>query len=118
MVGNSAFHAWDGGWIRVFVNAQIMHEVLANPPKQSYMTRREDPVWGKDEEHCAQMPLIISDAVMGASNRKMSTFPVWLALEDHALNAQEKIKCCCRCLPARYFVRLIKYGSSVLGDTP
>jgi len=71
---------------RIPTDAQIIHECYGNPPKFSrgHMTRREDPIWGSSAEAGRGN----SDS-MHVTNvvPQMQPFnaPVWLGLEDYAL---------------------------------
>lgn len=74
---------WDP---RIPKELQIMKECYGNPPKFSrgHMTRREDPGWGSksDSQRGADDSMHVTNAVpqMQAFNS-----PIWLALEDYAL---------------------------------
>src|SRR5262245_17717949 len=77
---------------RVPEDLQIMKECYGNPPKFSrgHMTRREDPAWGNSASEVQRG----SDDSMHVTNAtpQMQSFnsPIWLALEDYALqNARE-----------------------------
>jgi endonuclease G len=67
---------------------QIMNECYGNPPKFSrgHMTRREDPGWGKNAETAKRG----NEDSMHVTNTtpQMQKFnsPIWLALEDYALD--------------------------------
>jgi endonuclease G len=82
---------------RIPETAQIKGECYGNPPRFSrgHMTRREDPVWGMDEEAARAN----ADS-MHVTNTvpQMQTFnaPIWLGLEDYALeNARkDRMKLC------------------------
>ncbi len=71
---------------RIPREAQIMNECYGNAPKYSrgHMTRREDPVWGREEEALQGNAdsMCVTNTVP-----QMQSFnaPVWLALEDYAL---------------------------------
>lgn len=71
---------------RIPQDLQIMKECYGNPPKFSrgHMTRREDPAWGKPSEIQRG-----ADDSMHVTNTtpQMQSFnsPIWLALEDYAL---------------------------------
>lgn len=72
---------------RIPKGAQILKECYGSPPKFSrgHMTRREDPIWGKEEE--AFRGNADSMHVTNATPQMQSfNAPVWLALEDHALH--------------------------------
>jgi endonuclease G, mitochondrial len=64
-----------------------MNECYGNPPRFSrgHMTRREDPGWGKD----AKIAKLGNEDSMHVTNTtpQMQAFnaPIWLALEDYAL---------------------------------
>jgi endonuclease G len=66
---------------------QIMNECYGNPPKFSrgHMTRREDPGWGKDAKTAKRG----NEDTMHVTNTtpQIQAFnaPIWLALEDYAL---------------------------------
>ncbi|WP_051389540.1 DNA/RNA non-specific endonuclease [Bradyrhizobium sp. Ec3.3] len=74
---------WDP---RIPREQQIMHECYGNPPKFSrgHMTRREDPGWGTPTEakrgNEDSMHVTNTSPQMQAFNS-----PIWLALEDYAL---------------------------------
>jgi endonuclease G, mitochondrial len=77
---------------RIPEDLQIMKECYGNPPKFSrgHMTRREDPAWGNTASEIQRG----SDDSMHVTNAtpQMQSFnsPIWLALEDYALqNARE-----------------------------
>lgn len=82
---------------RIPRNLQIMKECYGNPPKFSrgHMTRREDPAWGKTASEIQRG----ADDSMHVTNTtpQMQSFnsPIWLALEDYALQhareAEQKI---------------------------
>jgi endonuclease G len=87
--GAQSRKAGRGGWrldSRIPASQQILRECYGNPPKFSrgHMTRREDPVWG-DEVTAARG----NDDSMHVTNTapQMQAFnsPIWLALEDYAL---------------------------------
>lgn len=71
---------------RIPKEAQIMQECYGSPPKYSrgHMTRREDPVWGREQEalegNADSMHVTNTTPQMQSFNA-----PVWLALEDYAL---------------------------------
>ncbi|WP_315816253.1 DNA/RNA non-specific endonuclease [Paraflavitalea speifideaquila] len=71
---------------RIPQEAQVMKECYGNAPKYSrgHMTRREDPVWGREEEALQGNAdsMCVTNTVP-----QMQSFnaPVWLALEDYAL---------------------------------
>jgi endonuclease G, mitochondrial len=75
---------WDP---RIPRSQQIMNECYGNPPRFSrgHMTRREDPGWGKD----AKIAKLGNEDSMHVTNTtpQMQAFnaPIWLALEDYAL---------------------------------
>ena len=78
------------GWRRdprIPADAQILNECYGNPPKFSrgHMTRREDPVWGDvataERGNADSMCVTNTTPQMQAFNS-----PIWLALEDHALD--------------------------------
>jgi endonuclease G len=76
---------------RIPKEAQILNECYGNPPKFSrgHMTRREDPAWGKpdvvDRGNRDSMHVTNTVPQMQAFNS-----PIWLELEDYALqNARE-----------------------------
>lgn len=78
---------------RIPQSAQIRYECYGSPPKFSrgHMTRREDPAWGTQAEAeigCADS-MHVTNAVpqMQAFNS-----PVWLELEDYALQNARKDK--------------------------
>ncbi len=72
---------------RIPKTQQIMGECYGSPPKFSrgHMTRREDPVWGSDAaaERGNQDSMHVTNVTpqMQAFNA-----PIWLALENHALD--------------------------------
>ena len=71
--------------------AQIMHECYGNAPKYSrgHMTRREDPIWGTEQEGLQgnSDSMCVTNTVPQMQNFNS---PVWLALENYALsNARE-----------------------------
>lgn len=77
------------GWRRdprIPASAQILNECYGDPPRFSrgHMTRREDPVWGAE-----QAAAIGNADSMHVTNAvpQMQAFnsPIWLALEDYAL---------------------------------
>lgn len=77
------------GWRRdprIPTDAQILNECYGNPPKFSrgHMTRREDPVWGDvataERGNADSMCVTNTTPQMQAFNS-----PIWLALEDYAL---------------------------------
>ncbi|OEO33178.1 hypothetical protein VW23_007935 [Devosia insulae DS-56] len=87
--GNLARKAARVGWKwdpRIPRSMQIMNECYGDPPKFSrgHMTRREDPSWGTPEE--AKRGNEDSMHVANATPQ-MQAFnaPIWLALEDYAL---------------------------------
>lgn len=72
---------------RIPREAQIIKECYGSPPKFSrgHMTRREDPVWGKESERIRGNA--DSMCVTNATPQMQSfNAPVWLALEDYALD--------------------------------
>jgi endonuclease G, mitochondrial len=76
---------------RIPKNVQIMKECYGNPPKfaKGHMTRKEDPIWGDME--MAKAACADTFHVTNATPQ-MQPFnaPVWLALEDYALeNARQ-----------------------------
>jgi endonuclease G len=87
--GGTSKRSKRAGWLldpRIPKDAQIKGECYGNPPRFSrgHMTRREDPVWGDDEEaaraNADSMHVTNSVPQMQAFNA-----PVWLGLEDYAL---------------------------------
>lgn len=84
---------WDP---RIPKSQQIMNECYGNPPKFSrgHMTRREDPGWGRSAEIARQG----NEDSMHVTNTtpQMQKFnsPIWLALEDYALDhaRQDKMR--------------------------
>jgi endonuclease G len=84
---------WDR---RILREQQIMHECYGSPPKFSrgHMTRREDPGWGADDETARRG----NEDSMHVTNTvpQMQAFnaPIWLALEDYALQhaRQDKMR--------------------------
>lgn len=73
---------------RIPREAQIMKECYGAPPKFSrgHMTRREDPAWGDAET--ARRGSGDSMHVTNATPQMQSfNSPIWLALEDHALES-------------------------------
>ncbi len=88
--GNLARKSARVGWKwdpRIPKAEQIMNECYGNPPKFSrgHMTRREDPGWGKDAKTAKRG----NEDSMHVTNTtpQMQAFnsPIWLALEDYAL---------------------------------
>lgn len=78
------------GWRRdprIPADAQILNECYGNPPKFSrgHMTRREDPIWGDvdtaNRGNADSMCVTNTTPQMQAFNS-----PIWLALEDYALD--------------------------------
>jgi endonuclease G len=91
--GGRAAWKWDP---RIPRAQQIMHECYGNPPKFSrgHMTRREDPGWGATAataQRGNEDSMHVTNAVpqMQAFNA-----PIWLALEDYALQhaRQDKMR--------------------------
>lgn len=84
---------WDP---RIPKSQQIMNECYGNPPKFSrgHMTRREDPGWGAKPETAKRG----NEDSMHVTNTtpQMQKFnsPIWLALEDYALDhaRQDKMR--------------------------
>lgn len=84
---------WDP---RIPKSQQIMNECYGNPPKFSrgHMTRREDPGWGRSAEIARRG----NEDSMHVTNTtpQMQKFnsPIWLALEDYALDhaRQDKMR--------------------------
>jgi endonuclease G len=72
---------------RIPKEAQIIKECYGSPPKFSrgHMTRREDPVWGSE---MARMRGNADSMCVTNATPQMQSFnaPVWLALEDYALD--------------------------------
>jgi endonuclease G len=72
---------------RIPSDAQISKECYGNPPKFSrgHMTRREDPVWGSDDD--AELGNADSMHVTNAVPQMQSfNAGIWLGLEDYALD--------------------------------
>jgi len=72
---------------RIPASAQVIHECYGPFPKYSrgHMTRREDPIWGKEEEALQGNAdsMCVTNVVP-----QMQSFnsPVWLGLENYALS--------------------------------
>lgn len=78
---------------RIPKDLQIMKECYGDPPKFSrgHMTRREDPAWGTDA--LAQLGSDDSMHVTNATPQLQSfNSPIWLALEDYALQNARRSK--------------------------
>jgi endonuclease G len=78
------------GWLRdprIPADAQIRNECYGNPPRFSrgHMTRREDPVWGTDEE-AARANADSMHVTNTAPQMQAFNAPIWLGLEDYALD--------------------------------
>lgn len=76
---------------RIPKEAQIKNECYGDPPRFSrgHMTRREDPVWGSES---ARIRGNADSMTVTNATPQMQSFnaPVWLALEDYALqNARD-----------------------------
>lgn len=87
--GGQSHKSTRAGWRRdgrIPVSAQILNECYGSPPKFSrgHMTRREDPVWGDpataERGNGDSMHVTNTVPQMQAFNA-----PIWLALEDYAL---------------------------------
>lgn len=74
---------WDP---RISRSQQIMNECYGNPPKFSrgHMTRREDPGWG-DEETAKRGNQDSMHVTNTTPQMQAFNAPIWLALEDYAL---------------------------------
>lgn len=92
--GGQSHKSTRAGWrrdSRIPQSAQILNECYGNPPKFSrgHMTRREDPVWGDPQsaERGNGDSMHVTNTVpqMQAFNS-----PIWLALEDYALQHARK----------------------------
>jgi endonuclease G, mitochondrial len=72
---------------RIPDDAQILYECYGDPPKYSrgHMTRREDPIWGTET---AALQGNADSMCVTNTVPQMQSFnsPVWLGLEDYALN--------------------------------
>jgi endonuclease G len=85
---------------------QIKDECYGNPPKFSrgHMTRREDPAWGSATEAA-----LGNDDSMHVTNAvpQMQAFnsPIWLALEDYALQHAREDKMAISVFTGPYFKR-------------
>ncbi len=86
--GNLSKKSKRGAWKwdpRVPKSQQIMKECYGDPPKFSrgHMTRREDPAWGNTAKRGNDDSMHVTNATpqMQAFNS-----PIWLALEDYALD--------------------------------
>jgi endonuclease G len=95
---------WDP---RIPKSQQIMNECYGSPPKFSrgHMTRREDPGWGKS----AAMAKRGNEDSMHVTNTtpQMQAFnaPIWLALEDYALQHAREDKMQISVFTGPYFDR-------------
>jgi endonuclease G len=98
--GSASRRSKRAGWRldpRIAETAQIKGECYGNPPRFSrgHMTRREDPVWGDDDEamraNADSMHVTNTVPQMQAFNA-----PVWLGLEDYALAhaRRDRMKLC------------------------
>jgi endonuclease G len=83
-----------GGWRldpRIPDTAQIMKECYGNAPKFSrgHMTRREDPIWGTQEEASLgnSDSMHVTNTVPQMQNMNAG---IWLALENYALQNARK----------------------------
>ena len=92
--GGQSHKSTRAGWrrdSRIPQSAQILNECYGSPPKFSrgHMTRREDPVWGDPQtaERGNGDSMHVTNTVpqMQAFNS-----PIWLALEDYALQHARK----------------------------
>lgn len=75
---------WDD---RIPREQQIMHECYGNPPKFSrgHMTRREDPGWGADDDTARRGNEDSMHVTNAVPQMQAFNAPIWLALEDYAL---------------------------------
>jgi endonuclease G len=105
-----------GGWRldpRILVSDQIMKECYGNAPKFSrgHMTRREDPIWGTDDE--AMQGNVDSMHVTNTVPQMQSmNAGIWLGLENYALQhaRKDKMRICVFTGPVFKPNDPIKYG--------
>ncbi len=101
---------------RIPDEAQILKECYGNPPKFSrgHMTRREDPVWGTSME---SMKGNADSMCVTNTVPQMQSFnaPIWLALEDHALNnaRADKMNLCVFTGPIMKSNDPVRYGVKI-----
>lgn len=76
---------WDP---RVPREMQIMNECYGKTPRFSrgHMTRREDPAWGEDQDTAQRGNADSMHVTNVAPQMQAFNSPIWLALEDHALD--------------------------------
>lgn len=77
---------------RIPSERQIIKECYGDPPKFSrgHMARREDPAWGEDPETAKRGNADSMHVTNATPQMQAFNSPIWLALEDYALqNARE-----------------------------
>lgn len=92
--GNTSVPMKRGPWRldpRIPANAQIMKECYGNAPKFSrgHMTRREDPIWGEDED-AAQGNADSMHVTNTVPQMQGMNAGIWLKLENYALQNARK----------------------------
>jgi endonuclease G, mitochondrial len=75
---------WDP---RIPKSQQIMNECYGSPPRFSrgHMTRREDPAWGEDDATAMRGNQDSMHVTNTTPQMQAFNSPIWLALEDYAL---------------------------------